>query len=238
QVLRERDEHAVAAHADDRLVELDVDLGIFVEPGVQLAVLELREHGAQRSDLVGTGMLGDEPRGHALERGPGGNHLDHLALGLANDVKPAAGNRAHKTFALELRHGFAHGGAADAGIPNESPPLEPDVGPAAIHIHRGDRVFEGRVAAALEALRAGDGLDARRYRGARGVGRRCDSDAGGTGVTGTMAHGWYTIFHGSYRCNSCRGDRRVPPPPPALAASRPRCPTIPSARPHAPPASH
>ena len=36
----------VAAHADDGLVEVDVDLGIFVELGAQLAVLEGREHRA------------------------------------------------------------------------------------------------------------------------------------------------------------------------------------------------
>src|SRR6266566_3689711 len=194
QVLRERDQHAVAAHADDGLVELDVDLGIFVEPGVQLAVLELREHGAQRSDLVGARVLGDEPRGHALERGPGGDHFDHLALGLANDVNSPPGNRAHETFALELGHGFAHRRAADAEIRCEPALVEPDVGPAAIDVHRHDRVFERRVGAAFEAVRAADWLDAWRYRGSRGMGRGCDPDAGSTGVTITATHGWYTIF--------------------------------------------
>src|SRR5215471_18879809 len=201
QVLRERDEHAVAAHADDGLVELDVDLGIFVEPGVQLAVLEPREHGAQRSDLVGAGVLGDEPRRHALERGPGGDHLDHLALGLANDVDPAPGNRAHETFALELGHGFAHRRAADAEIRSEPPLVEPDVGPAAIDVQGRDRVFERGIGAALEAVRAADRLDARRYRGTCGVGRGWAPDAGGTRVTGTRTHGWYTVFHGLDRCN-------------------------------------
>src|SRR5262249_6177938 len=208
QVLRERDEDAVAAHADDGLVELDVHLGIFVEPGVQLAVLELREHDAQRSDLVGARVLGDEPRRHAFERGPGGDHLDHLALGFADDVNPAPRNRAHETFALELGHGFAHRRTADAELRSEPPLVEPDVGAAAVDVHGHDRVFERGVGAGLEAVRAGDRLDARRYRGTRGVGRRWARDADGTGVTSTLTHGWYTIFHGLDQCN-----RRVFPPP-------------------------
>src|SRR5262245_43563387 len=36
QVLRQADQHGVAAELDDGLVEIDVDLGIFVELGVQL----------------------------------------------------------------------------------------------------------------------------------------------------------------------------------------------------------
>src|SRR5262249_22004434 len=182
--------------------------GIFVEPGVQLAVLEPREHGAQRSDLVGAGVLGDEPRRHALERGPGGDHLDHLALGLANDVDPAPGNRAHETFALELGHGFAHRRAADDEIGGEPRLVEPDVGPAAIDVHGRDRVFERGIGAALEAVGAADRLDARRSRGSRGVGRGWAPDAGRTGVTITATHGWDTVFHGLGRCN---GGFSLPP---------------------------
>src|ERR1700722_17969461 len=44
QIGREIDQHAVLAQPDDGLVELDVDLGIFVELGVQVPVLEGREH--------------------------------------------------------------------------------------------------------------------------------------------------------------------------------------------------
>src|SRR5262249_39719392 len=135
----------------------------------------------------------------------------HLALGLADDVNPAPRNRAHETFALELGHGFAHGRAADAEIRSEPPLVEPDVGAAAVDVHGHDRVFERGVGAGLEAVRAGDRLDAGRYRG-RGVGRRWARDADGTGATSTLTHGWYTIFHGLDRCNR--------PPPSAPLTSR------------------
>src|SRR5262249_24034253 len=119
---------------------------------------------------------------------PGGDHFDHLALGFADDVNPAPGNRAHETFALELGHGFAHRRAADAEIRSEPPLVEPDVGPAAIDVHGRDRVFERGIGAALEAVRAADGLDARRYRGTCGVGRGWAPDAGGATGTGTRTH--------------------------------------------------
>ena len=73
----------------------------------------------------------------------------------------------------------------------------------------------------LEAVGAGDRLHSRRHHGVRTVGRRCDLNAGGTGVTDTLTHGWYTIFHGSDRCNSCRCDRRAALPHRAFAPSGP-----------------
>jgi hypothetical protein len=72
----------ILAHADDGLVKLDVRLGIFVEVRARLAVLEGREHAAQRGDLLRRGILRDQARRHAFERRPGGDHLDHLLLDL------------------------------------------------------------------------------------------------------------------------------------------------------------
>src|ERR1700757_4612069 len=116
QILGEIDQHLVVAHLDDGLVEADVDLGIFVELGVNLAVRESGEHHPQARDLLIGGMPGDEPRGHALQGRPGGDHLDHFPLGLAYHVDAATRNRPHKALTLELRHGLAHRGAADAEI--------------------------------------------------------------------------------------------------------------------------
>ena len=45
--------------------------------------------------LLGAGILGDEPRRHALECGPRGDHFDHLALGFANDINSTPRHRAH-----------------------------------------------------------------------------------------------------------------------------------------------
>jgi len=80
--LRERDQHRVAAEPNDGLMKLDIDLGIFIQPRMQLAVLEGGEHGTQRRDLVLLRALGDQARRHALERGPGGDHLDHSRFDL------------------------------------------------------------------------------------------------------------------------------------------------------------
>src|SRR5262249_58250547 len=119
----------------------------------------------------------------------------------------------------------AHRRAADAEIRSEPPLVEPDVGPAAIDVHGRDRVFERGTGAALEAVRAADGLDARRYRGTCGVGRGWAPDAGGTRGTGTRTPGLYTVYHGVDRC-----DR--PPVPPLPPARQPRRAPPPSASPH------
>src|SRR5262249_53521089 len=151
---------------------------------------------------VGTGVVVEEPRRQARERGRGGDHFDHLALGLANDVDPPPRHGAHKALALELSHRFTHGRAADAEIQCEPPLVEPDVGPAAIDVHRDDGVLERGVGPALVAIQAPDALDARRYRGSRGMKGRLHPAACRTSLTSTATHCWYTIFHGFGRCNT------------------------------------
>ena len=148
-------------------MKFDVDLGIFIGPSVQLAVLELGKHGAQRVDLVWLRLLREQPRGHAFERGPGRDHLDHFAPGLANDVNAAAGDGADKALALELRHRFAHRGAAHAEVGSEAPFVEPDIGAAAIDIHGRDGIAQRGVGAALEAFRVGNRGKTGRWSGLR-----------------------------------------------------------------------
>ena len=88
------------------------------------------------------GVLGDQPRRHAFERRPGGDHLDHFGPGLAHDIDAAARHRAHEAFALELRHRLAHRRAADAEILRELALVEADVLAAAIDVHRHDDVLQ------------------------------------------------------------------------------------------------
>src|SRR5262249_24108628 len=95
----------------------------------------------------------DQPGRHALERRPGGNHLDHLTLCLAHHVDSPAGHRAHKALALELGHGLPHRRAADAELLSELALVEPDVVAVAIDVHRNDRVLEGCIGFLLEARR-------------------------------------------------------------------------------------
>jgi hypothetical protein len=135
QVFRQIDQHAVAAHADDGLVEADIDLGIFVEVGAHRAVLEGGEHAAQRRDVVVGRGFGHEPRRHAFQRRPGGDQLDDLALGLAHHIDAAPRHRADETLALELRHGLAHRRPADAELVRQAALVEPDLGAASVNVH-------------------------------------------------------------------------------------------------------
>ena len=152
QVLRQPDQHLVAAELDDGLVEGDIDLGILVELGMQLVALEGREHAPQAGDIGVAGGLGDQARRHAFQGGPGLDQLDHLALGLAYDIDAAAGHRTHEAFALELHHRFAHRRARDAEILRELALVEPDVGARAIDIRRDNEVAQGGVRLVLERL--------------------------------------------------------------------------------------
>src|SRR6185436_18975746 len=110
-------------------------------------------------------MLGDQPRRHAFQRSPGGDHLDHLDLRLAHDIDAAPWHGADETFALELRHRLAHRGAADAEVLGELALVETDVLTAAIDVHRHDDVLQRNVGLVLEAERGVDRLDGKPRRG-------------------------------------------------------------------------
>src|SRR5262249_52665323 len=103
----------------------------------------------------------------ALERRPGGDHLDHLALGLAHHVNAAARDRPHETLALELRHRFAYRGTADPEILGELALIQPHVTRLVVDVEGHDHAAQRRVGA------VGEG---------RGVVERGDGDAGGRGA--------------------------------------------------------
>ena len=146
------------------------------------------------------GGLGNQPRRHAFERRPGGDQFDHFAPGLAHHIDAAARHRADKAFALELRHRLAHRRAADTEILRQAALVEPDLGAAAIDIHRSDRALERDVRLALKICRAGQRVD-----GWLRPGR-----AGGTAVRVIAAHYgkarthvWYTLFQFLRRTKAC-----------------------------------
>ena len=139
-------------------MEFDIHFGIFVEMGAQLPVDEGRKHVAQGGD-VGLRILGDQPRRHAFQRRPGGDQFDHFLLGLAHDIDAAPRHRAHETLALELGHCFAHRRPADAEILRKLALVEPDVGAAAVDVHRHDDVLQRGIGLVLEAERGVDRLD-------------------------------------------------------------------------------
>jgi len=157
QVLSQFGQHLVARELDDGLVEGDVHFRVFVEPGMWSGAVEPGEHAAQPGDVLVAGVLGDQARRHALERGPGSDHLDHFLLGLADHVDAAARDRADEALALELGHGLADGGAGDAEILRELSLIEADVGARAIDARRYDDVAQGLIGLVLEGFAATDG---------------------------------------------------------------------------------
>src|SRR5262249_28448610 len=114
-------------------------------------------------------------------------------LRLAHDVDAAARHRAHKTFALELGHGFAHRRAANAEILRQLALVKADVIAAAVDVHCHDCVLQRGVGFVLEARRHMDGCERgmRRQRCARGSTTARNANA--TGVTVSATHDWYTI---------------------------------------------
>src|SRR5262249_42924402 len=176
------------------------------EPRVQLAILEFGEHGAQRRDVLIAGLLGDQARRHAFERRPGGDHLDHLALGLAHYIDTAPRHRAHKALALELRHRLTHRGAADAEGWGRGACAEPPPRARPKDARREDDPLERRVAPALEAGRACHRLTLHRRvcAGLLQFIHLLEAGAAGT-VTGThwdtLSAAWYAIFQRRAICN-------------------------------------
>src|SRR5262249_45012853 len=136
------------------------------------------EHFAQRGDVFIAGILGDEARRHAFERRPGGDHFDHLALGLAHHVDAAARHRPHEAFALKLRHRLTYWCAADSEVLRQPALVEPHFGTLAIDVERDDHVLERGIGPILEACWADDRFDRD---------RRATQRVGGLGAVGTVA---------------------------------------------------
>ena len=137
-------------------------------------------------------VLRDQPRRHALKRRPGGDHLDHLALGLAHHIDAAARHRAHEAFALELRHRLTHRRAADAEVVRQLALVKADVVAAAIDVHRHDGVLQRGVGLVLEARGDVDGGQRRlrcRRRANRGGRARTQTDAAGANRLGLLMTG-------------------------------------------------
>ena len=180
---------SLSAQLDDGLMEFDVDVGIFVEMRAQFAVLESGEHLAQSGDLFVRRCLRDQPRRHAFQRRPGGDHFDHLALRLAHHVDAAAWHRAHKALAFELGHRLTHRRAADAEVLRQFSLVQPDLVAIAIDVHRHDRVLQRRIGLLLEAWRDVDRLQRRVRRERRARGSCATGQANTMGFTVSLMAG-------------------------------------------------
>src|SRR5713101_10155224 len=108
------DQHRRLAERDQRLVKGDIGLRIFLDVILRQAILaEILEKVAQRGNVLFARRGRDQPRRHALERGPGPDHVDNLALGPANDDDAAAWHGLDEAVLLQHRDRLADRGPAD-----------------------------------------------------------------------------------------------------------------------------
>ena len=125
QVLGHLRQKLAVTHFDDRLMESDIDFRILVDLGLCLAVFEGDEHVAKRRDLGVVGLKRDEPRRHALERRPYGDHIEDFAFRLADDERPPSRHRADEAFLLEPRDRLADWRSTDTEFGRKSAFVEP-----------------------------------------------------------------------------------------------------------------
>src|ERR1043166_2985886 len=86
--------------------------------------------------------------------------LARLVISRAAMLSSAARDRADEPFALELGHGLAHRGAADAEVLRELALIEPHVTRLVVDVERYDHVAQRRIGAVGEGRRVverGDG---------------------------------------------------------------------------------
>src|SRR5215471_5121890 len=136
-------DHLIAAHLDDRLVELDVRIGIFVKMALgRMSALELVKEMPEGRDLRIGGAQGDKPRGKAFKRRPHLDHLDDLALGFAHHEDAAARHGFDEAFLLQKRHRLTDGRAAYAQILRELPLVQTNLVRLVVDIDRGYRLLQ------------------------------------------------------------------------------------------------
>ena len=146
------DQHRRFRQRDQRLVEGDVGPGIFLDMILRQAVLaEILEEVAQRRDVLLARGGGDQPCRHALQRRPGADHVDDLALGAANHDDAAARHGFDETVLLEHRDGFADRGAADAEALRQRALVEHHRLGRRIDVHLENGFLQGLIGLVLEA---------------------------------------------------------------------------------------
>ncbi len=85
-----------ARHADDLLVKGKVCLRIFGDEFLRVAIGEGLDILAQLADLGLARLRAGEPRGHAFQRAPHGDHFQDFLLRLADDENAPARHGAHE----------------------------------------------------------------------------------------------------------------------------------------------
>src|SRR3954470_15571093 len=151
QVLDQLQEQRRLRQLDDALVEAQVGHRVLVEVRPHLAVLEVREQGAEGADVLRRRPLARHPGGHALQGRPDPDHLDDLGLALADDVDAPPRHDAHQALVLESRERLTDGGAAHAEIGGKALLVEPQVGIRVVDVHPEDAVAQRLVGQLADA---------------------------------------------------------------------------------------
>ena len=171
--------------ADDRLVELDVGVGVLAHLGGDLVAARTgRPESCRPASSRVARLLGGEPRRHALQRRPDRDHVEDLGLGLAHDEDAAAGDDPDQAFLVELRQRLAQRRAADAEALRQIALVEPQLGVVGVDVHVHDGGLERLVGARLEAQALADRSD---FQLRVGHGR--------TLTAGTPHYLWFLVYH-------------------------------------------
>ena len=134
--------------------------------------------------------------GHALDRRPHFDHLDDLALGLADDEDAAARNRPQQALLLEQRHRLADRRPRDPQRERQLALVEPDLALVRVDVGLDDRLLQRRVGLVAQARVRVDRLERQRD-------LRDGSRAGGHGFRDSLLAG------GAGRCDGSPVVRRV-----------------------------
>ena len=131
----------------------DIGARIFLDVILRQPVLqvEVLEEVTQRRDVALAGGGGNQPRRHALQRRPGADHVDDLALAAADHDDAPARHGLHKAVLLEHRDGFADRRAANAEALGKRALVQHHRFRRGIDVHLENGLFQGLIGLVLEA---------------------------------------------------------------------------------------
>jgi hypothetical protein len=145
QVAGRVDDGLGPAESDDRRMEGDVRIRVLAQMQRGRRVLEFVKQVPQRTNVGVRCVQGREPRGHRFERRPHLDHLDHFALGLANDEDTAPRDGENEPFLLEQRQRLTDGRAAHAERGGQLPFIQAQFLLRIVDVGFRDRIFQERI---------------------------------------------------------------------------------------------
>lgn len=142
QPVRDVLQHGAVPGLQDRLVEADIGLGVFLDMGARVAGLVVRDQPLERADLAVGRELGRPPCRHAFERRPDGDRLQDLVARLADDEDALPRHHLDQPLLGEPGHGLADRRARDAELAGERALVEAEVGRLVVDPRIEDRLAQ------------------------------------------------------------------------------------------------